>query len=204
MGAAAILVAGCGSDAGSAATTSAATTSTSSSMASSTSSATEKSTVISPSVTATTTVGGGATSLDAQSTAWFETLCTGVAPLADLPAKMSSVSSGQELGTAMTTVGTAFTDTAGKLADQPPPTFEGGQDLAANTQTAMQSFGQTFQDFAARASQLQDGDSAGQQKFLSDFQAAMSQSPIAKMELTPDVQESVKQIPACRALMSSS
>lgn len=161
------------------------------------------STRLTPSVTATTTVGGGATSLDAQSTAWFETLCTGVAPLSDLQQTMGSVSSGQELGNAMTTVGTAFTDTAGKLAGQAPPSFQGGPELAANTQSAMQSFGQTFQDFATRAGQLQDGDTAGQQQFLSDFQSAMSQSPIAKMELTPDVQQAIKQIPACQALMGA-
>jgi len=125
-----------------------------------------------------------------------------VAPLADLQQTMSSVSSGQELGDAMNTVGTAFTDTAGKLADQPPPTFDGGQELATNTQTAMQSFGQTFQDFGARAAQIQDGDQAAQQQFLTDFQAAIGQSPIAQMQLAPEVQQAVKQIPACQTLMA--
>ena len=163
----------------------------------------DPSTGIAVSVTATTTVGGGATTLDAQSTAWFETMCTGVAPLANLEQTMKSVSSGQELGAAMGTLGTAFTDTAGKLANQPPPTFEGGQELASNTQTAMQSFGQTFQDFATRATQIQDGDTAGQQQFLTDFQTALGQSPFTQMKLTPEIQQAVAAIPSCQAVMGT-
>ncbi|WP_420122881.1 hypothetical protein [Nakamurella sp.] len=213
-GVAAVVLAGCGSGTNSAGTTSAAATSSSamssmtsamtsekSSAMSSDSSDSDMSSSLSLSVTATTTVGGGTTSLDAQSTAWFETLCTGVSPLADLEQTMKSVSSGQELGSAMTTVGTAFTDTAAKLADQPAPTFDGGQELASNTQTAMQTFGQTFQDFGARAAQISNSDTAGQQQFLQDFQAALTQSPLAEMKLSPDVQQAVQQIPACQKIM---
>lgn len=207
VGVAAIVLAGCGSGTNSAGTTSAAPatssamTSAMSSMSSEMSSDSDMSSSLSLSVTATTTVGGGTTSLDAQSTAWFETLCTGVSPLADLEQTMKSVSSGQELGSAMTTVGTAFTDTAAKLADQPAPTFEGGEDLASNTQTAMQTFGQTFQDFGARAAKITNDDTAGQQQFLQDFQAALTQSPLAEMKLSPDVQQAVQQIPACQKIM---
>lgn len=211
-GAAAVVLAGCGSGNNAAGTSAAVTSSAVSSMSSAMTSGTssdmsemssdsEMSSSLSLSVTATTTVGGGTTSLDAQSTAWFETLCTGVSPLADLEQTMKSVSSGQELGSAMTTVGTAFTDTAAKLADQPAPTFDGGQELAANTQTAMQTFGQTFQDFGARAAQISNSDTAGQQQFLQDFQAALTQSPLAEMKLSPDVQQAVQQIPACQKIM---
>lgn len=211
-GVAAIVLTGCGSGTDSAGTTSAAATTSASSMSSAMTSAmssrssemtsdSELPTSLSLAVTATTTVGGGTTSLDAQSTAWFETLCTGVSPLADLEQTMKSVSSGQELGSAMTTVGTAFTDTAAKLADQPAPTFEGGQELASNTQTAMQTFGQTFQDFGSRAAQISNGDTAGQQQFAKDFQAALTESPLSQMKLTPEVQQAVQQIPACQKIM---
>lgn len=206
-GMAAIVVAGCSSGSDSAGTATAAPstsamTSATSAMSSDMTADSEPSSSLSLSVTATTTVGGGTTSLDAQSTAWFETLCTGVSPLADLEQTMRSVSSGQELGAAMTTVGTAFTDTAAKLADQPAPTFEGGQELASNTESAMQTFGQTFQDFGARAGQISVDDTAGQQQFLQDFQSALTRSPLAEMKLSPDVQQAVRQIPACQKLMS--
>lgn len=67
----------------------------------------------------------------------------------------------------------------------------------------MQTFGRTFQDFGARAAQISNDDTAGQQQFLTDFQAAIGQSPIAQMKLTPQVQQAVEQIPACRSLMGS-
>lgn len=85
----------------------------------------------------------------------------------------------------------------------PSTSFEGGQELAINTQSGMQAFGQTFLDFGARASQIQGNDPADQQKFLTDFQAAIGQSPIAQMQLSPEVQQAVRQIPACQQLMGS-
>jgi len=85
----------------------------------------------------------------------------------------------------------------------PSTSFEGGQELAINTQSGMQAFGQTFLDFGARASQIQGNDPADQQKFLTDFQAAIGQSPIAQMQLSPEVQQAVRQIPAGQQLMGS-
>jgi hypothetical protein len=160
-----------------------------------TSSAADSMTVPSP----TTTVGGDATTLDAQSTAWFETFCTGLQPLNAL----RNVDSQQGLADAMTQAGQAFQATAAQLATLPPPTFEGGSELSQTSQAAMQSFGQTFTEFGQRVLTIKDGDTAAQQQFQQDLQAAAAESPAAQIKLNPELTKAVQQIPACQTLGSS-
>lgn len=192
---AALLVVGCGSGSG-AATTSSATSAAPTSAATSAdaSGATDVST---PSPT--TTVGGAATTLDAQSTTWFDTMCTGMAPLADL----RDVDSKQELSDAMTAAGQAFQQTGAQLATIPPPTFEGGEELAQTAQTGLQSFGQTFIDFGQRVLEIADGDTAAQEQFKTDLEQAAADSPVAQLQLTPDLAEQVRAIPSCRSLFGN-
>lgn len=191
-----VVLAGCSSGSSSSATTSAATTSsvmTSSAVSSAAGGS-----------GATTTVGGDATEFDAQTVTWFDTMCTGMEPLADLQQSASSLTTTAQLGSAMSTIGTSMTETASKLAALPAPTFEGGDTVAQTVQTGLASFGQTFTDFSKRAAELKDGDTAALQQFQSDLAAEVSKSPIANLDATADVQAAIKQIPSCRPLFGSS
>ena len=132
-----VVLAGCSSGSSSSGTTSAATTSPPAS-----------STVGGSG--ATTTVGGDSTEFDAQTITWFDTMCTGIEPLAELQQSASSLTTTAQLSSAMSTIGTSMTETSSKLAALPAPTFEGGDTVAETVQTGLASFGQTFTDFSKR------------------------------------------------------
>lgn len=143
---------------------------------------------------AATTVGGDVTEFDAQTTTWFDTFCTGMAPLQDL-SNISTATSNQQISDALSTAGTAFQDTAGKLSALPAPTFDGGDQLARTVQSGLESFGQTFVDFSSQAAQLKEGDTAALQQFETDLESEMSQSPIADLQLGAGAQAQAKKIP---------
>ncbi len=212
--AALVLLVGCGSDSSSSGTTTSAAMSATSSAATSSASSAKPSTTKSSSAAAessdeletsfsapspTTTVGGDTTSLDAQSTTWFDTMCTGMAPLTSL----QNVTSQQELSDAMTQAGQAFQATGSQLATLPPPTFDGGTELAQSATSGFQSFGQTFIDFGQKVLDIDDNDTAAQQQFTSDLAAAAATSPVAQIRLTPALTQAVQAIPSCQSLFSS-
>lgn len=188
VGTSLVLLAGCSSGSNSAGTT--ATTSVATSGAANPSDA-------------VTTVGGDTTEFDDRTTTWFDTMCTGMEPLTGLQDGSTPVNSAADLSAAMADVGTSMQDTASQLSALPPPSFEGGDTLASTVQSGLQSFGQTFTDFSTRAAELNDGDTAGQQQFLSDLQAEIADSPIAKLDATPEVQAQIKKIPACQPFFGS-
>lgn len=189
--AAVVLLAGCSSGSNSTGTT---TTSTSASGSAQTSMATSG---------ALTTVGGDVTEFDTQTTTWFDTMCTGIQPLSGLSSSLSTAASTADLSSAMSSVGSAFKDTAAKLQDLPAPTFDGGDALAQTVEQGLQSFGQTFEDFSARAAQLTDGDSAGLQQFQNDLQSELADSPVTQLDATPAVQAEVQKIPSCEPFFGS-
>ena len=203
--AAAVVLAGCGSGSDSAATTSATTAATTSSAATSEATTSEERTsaasVTSPVVSTpspTTTVGGDTTTLDAQSTTWFDTMCSGMQPMTALVS--GDIDSAESFNDAMNTAGKAFQDTGAQLGTIPPPTFEGGEEFAATTSAGFQDFGQTFIDIGQRALEVEDGDTAAQQQLLQDLQSEAVNSPVAQMQLTPQLAEAVQAIPSCQAL----
>ncbi len=205
VAAAVVLLAGCGSGSDSAATTSATTAATTSSAATSEATTSEERTsaasVTSPVVSTpspTTTVGGDTTTLDAQSTTWFDTMCSGMQPMTALVS--GDIDSAESFNDAMNTAGKAFQDTGAQLGTIPPPTFEGGEEFAATTSAGFQDFGQTFIDIGQRALEVEDGDTAAQQQLLQDLQSEAVNSPVAQMQLTPQLAEAVQAIPSCQAL----
>jgi hypothetical protein len=171
--------------------TPAATTSSASSSATTSSSA------------ATTTVGGDTTELDAQTTAWFNTLCKGLSPFADMTAGNLNVTSTEELSALMTSVGEAFTETGAELEQLPPPTFEGGAQVASELQSALQQGGQIFKDYGERAATIPANDEAAGQQFFADFQAELGKLEFANFEPSPAVQEAVQAIPSCAPIFGS-
>jgi hypothetical protein len=208
--AAAVLLAACSSSSDTASsTTAAATSAVSSSPISSTaaSSSAASSTAAASSLSATSTsaitIGGDTTELDAQTATWFDTFCTGMGPLGELQSGASSISSVQQLSEQMTSIGTALTDTGAKLAVLPPPTFEGGDQVAQQLQANMQQGGPVFTEYGQKALQLDPNDQAAGNQFLADFQTATAGLGIANFEPTPEVRQAVRAVPACQTLFGS-
>ena len=109
----------------------------------------------------------------------------------------------QQLSEQMTSIGAALTDTGAKLAALPPPTFEGGQEVAQQLQANMQQGGPVFIDYGQQAMQLDPNDQAAGNQFLADFQAATADLGIANFEPTPAVRQAVRAVPACQTLFGS-
>jgi len=141
--------------------------------------------------------------LDAQTATWFDTFCTGMGPLGELQSGASSISSVQQLSEQMTSIGTALTDTGAKLAVLPPPTFEGGDQVAQQLQANMQQGGPVFTEYGQKALQLDPNDQAAGNQFLADFQTATAGLGIANFEPTPEVRQAVRAVPACQTLFGS-
>ena len=207
---AAVVLAACSSSSDTAgSTTSAVTSSPSSSPAASSSDA--SSTAAASSLSASTsapsssaiTIGGDTTELDAQTATWFDTFCTGMGPLGELQSGASTITSVQQLSEQMTSIGTALTDTGAKLAALPPPTFEGGDQVAQQLEANMQQGGPVFTDYGQKALQLDPNDQAAGNQFLTDFQAATADLGIANFEPTPAVRQAVRAVPACQTLFGS-
>lgn len=212
--AATVLLAACSSSSDTAGSTTAAATSAassspissptaSSSAASSTAAASSLSASTSAPSSSAITIGGDTTELDAQTATWFDTFCTGMGPLGELQSGASTITSVQQLSEQMTSIGTALTDTGAKLAALPPPTFEGGDQVAQQLQANMQQGGPVFTDYGQKALQLDPNDQAAGNQFLADFQAATADLGIANFEPTPAVRQAVRAVPACQTLFGS-
>lgn len=201
---------GATSSADSTTATSAASSATSSADSTESADSTGSSTGASPSLpiegpTATTTVGGDTTTLDEQSTAWFDTACSGLAPLTQLGQSASQVSDPTQLGSILTQLGGAMTTTASSLGSLPPPTFEGGDALAEQTTAALGKFGPSLSALGAKAATLSPTDTAGGQQFLGELQSTFSELPgLLAFDVTPDLQKAIAAVPSCTALVPAS
>jgi len=209
--AAAVLLAACSSSSDTAGSTTSAVTSSPISSPAASSSAASSTAAAASSLSASTsapsssaiTIGGDTTELDAQTATWFDTFCTGMGPLGELQSGASTITSVQQLSEQMTSIGTALTDTGAKLAALPPPTFEGGDQVAQQLQANMQQGGPVFTDYGQKALQLDPNDQAAGNQFLADFQAATADLGIANFEPTPAVRQAVRAVPACQTLFGS-
>lgn len=203
--AAAVLLAACSSSSDTASSTTAAATSavSSSPISSPAASSSLSGTSTSAPSSSAITIGGDTTELDAQTATWFDTFCTGMGPLGELQSGASSISSVQQLSEQMTSIGTALTDTGAKLAALPPPTFEGGDQVAQQLQANMQQGGPVFTEYGQKALQLDPNDQAAGNQFLADFQTATAGLGIANFEPTPEVRQAVRAVPACQTLFGS-
>jgi len=203
--AAAVLLAACSSssDTASSATAAAISAVSSSPISSPAASSSLSGTSTSAPSSSAITIGGDTTELDAQTATWFDTFCTGMGPLGELQSGASSISSVQQLSEQMTSIGTALTDTGAKLAALPPPTFEGGDQVAQQLQANMQQGGPVFTEYGQKALQLDPNDQAAGNQFLADFQTATAGLGIANFEPTPEVRQAVRAVPACQTLFGS-
>ncbi len=173
-------------------------TASSSAASSSSSSASESSS--SSSTSSASGSGSSTVQVDAETAAWFETFCGGLAPFGELASGNVNAETPEELGTLLGTIGQAFTDTGAELETLPPPTFSGGAELATTLQTNMKEGGQIMLDFADRAATLSPTDQAGGQQFVTDFQNAIGSLDIAKFEPTAEAKAAANAVPACQEL----
>lgn len=151
---------------------------------------------------ATTTVGGGVTELDAQSVTWFSTFCGGFSGLADLQSQGSNLNSPAAVGQFFGKIGQAMSDTSQKLQSVPPPTFEGGDQLASTATDVFNKIGPAFTQFGQQAATIDPNDKAALQQFGSQLQEQLgSLKDVQAIQLSPDVKAAVeKQVPECAIL----
>lgn len=181
-----------------------------SSSGSSTSSSTVASTTTAASTSAGSSANGGAApaELDAQSTTWFETLCSGVAPVAEL-AKTADTSglsdaAAQQKGVELITqFGAALSDTGATLADTPPPTFDGGEEFATTMSNGLTESGSQMADLAKSFGSIDPTDTAALEEAVAslpdDLSAAVA--PLSAIgDLDAGVSAAAQEIPSCQQL----
>ncbi|MBM9467411.1 hypothetical protein [Nakamurella leprariae] len=211
-----LVLAGCGSDdPAPASSNSAPSSSSSSSEASSSAPSTSSSgSASSSSSSAAQTAGGDTTELDAQSAAWFETACDGLAPIAEIPDQVTTITSGAsdtpearqqalaQLGQILTQTGDGLVNTGDTLADTPPPTFENGEALAQSGVDAMRTIGTEFQRFGAEIPQIDVNDPAAAQQKFTEFGQTMEQagSTITDFDVPATLRSAIGELPACEPI----
>lgn len=189
-----LLVAGCSSnESGTPSTTAAATSTAASSSAAS----------------AGTSAGGvAAAELDAQTVAWFEVLCNGAAPIAELASTADTTGltdaeaqlEGVEL---LNGISAAFADTGAALEGTPPPTFDGGDEFASTMASGLTESGTKVADLAASLGAIDPTDSAALEQAVTELpdELTTALSPLAALgDLDPAISAAAQEIPACAAL----
>lgn len=187
-----------GSTSGGTTSSAASSSATSSSLSSSSSAVSSPDDTTSSAASSPAGTGGATGDVDAETVAWFDTFCTGIAVFADLGE--NEPDSPEELGQQLTTVGTSFTDTAADLKTLPPPTIEGGNELAQQLIGNMEEAGPVFTDFGQRVAQIDASDQVAGEQFQKDFEAAVSDLDIATFEPNAAARSAVADIPSCDVL----
>lgn len=219
LAAAALLVlAGCGSETGGTAAPAAGSSSNVSQSSSATTSDTASSdgtetsgTETSDPETSDTSAGGGSTgagSADQQSVAWFETLCSGVAPLKDLQNVGSEIDQADPLGSLkkiapkFSAAGKSLVETAAKLKDLPAPTFDGGDTYAKQVTESFGTIGQKLVDLGGKLVDLDPSDPSAASE-LTDIGTTLTDAskPLQQLgDLPADGKAALAAAPACQAL----
>ncbi|SDO90144.1 hypothetical protein SAMN04515671_2301 [Nakamurella panacisegetis] len=160
----------------------------------------------------TSSSGRGSSGLDAQSTRWFDTLCTGFLPLADLSKLGDTVSAAKDLKTAQQEVvtlfsraGASFTDTAKSLAGLPAPTIQGGAQVAAKVQPVLVKLGSTLTAAAREVAAVDVTTNPTElQTVLTDTATQISTMSSAvnldSVTASPQAQTAIEAIPSCQKL----
>jgi hypothetical protein len=158
----------------------------------------------------TTTLGGDATGIDAQTTAWFDTFCTALAPVKDLTGLQSQIDPSdpkktlQVVAGAMTKMGSAFTDAATELKDAPPPTFDGGAEFAGKIVTSFGDLGPKFTQIGeefAKADPTDPSSLTALSGLQSDLQEAVKPlQELQNIKVSDAVSQGIAAIPSCAKL----
>jgi len=210
LAAGALLVAGCGSGGGGSTSRSPTPAATSSVAASEVSGSgvglAPDTAEPAPAMTATAST---AAVLDAQSTAWFDALCTQIAPIRAVQ-NLGGDSSGQDAArrwqaklAALRTLSQAFSATSTTLAPTPPPTIEGGADFAEKLTKGLSTAASTLSDATDKLDAVDPTDAsalaAAQPVFKINVLKAVAALQTVS-QLDPAVVTAVRGIPSCQDL----
>jgi hypothetical protein len=156
----------------------------------------------------TITVGGG--DLDAQSAAWFNTFCAGMAPLAELDDTMTTVDPNdpQKMRDSyvsyFNTLGDAMINTSDRLKSTPPPTFDKGPEIADKIVTALGKAGPAIKESATKLESADITDAASLTEAMDSASQTMSSQmddlSLDGYELDPKTEAAVENLPACAVL----
>ena len=141
---------------------------------------------------------GRGSAIDAQTTAWFTTLCTGLAPLNSLSSLLPSAGGGipdtGSFGTRITGIGMELKSTSFALKTQPPPTFPGGAAYAAKATGALTQLGAAFSDAGPKIGR-------GNLFALAQLAGTANSAPVHDLQsltVDPATAAAITAIPACR------
>jgi hypothetical protein len=190
--------------------------STGESTAASTDQSTEESTVASTdqstesSDTKPTKTLGADTVMDAKTTKWFSTFCTGMVSMSSVTGFTPDTSSPDKLKTQIVNlyskIGTAFTTTAANLKPLPAPSFTGGEEFASTLVDGMATSGKAFLSNAAKVKAADPKNKAAFGTLMGEVAKDMSNAtkPLAdlfnKVQADPAMVKGVQSIPACQKL----
>ncbi|MBM9468824.1 hypothetical protein [Nakamurella leprariae] len=158
------------------------------------------------SVPTTRTLDGGA-ELDDQTTTWFATFCSGVSEFQTALGSMNA-DTPAEAGQGMAQTGQQLTELGERLADTPPPTFDGGADYAAQTATGFQELGPALTRLGQQAGELDPDDEAAAQAWAAQVDReltplASSMQGLDGIDMAPDTEQALLRIPECAALSNA-
>ncbi len=158
----------------------------------------------------TTTLGGDATGIDQQTTQWFDTFCTSLAPVKDLQNLQSKIDASDPKKTlaavslAMTKLGSAFSDASSKLKDAPKPTFDGGAEFADKIVSSFNELGPKFTTLGEKFAKADPTDPSSLSELStlsSDLQDAVKPlQELQNIQVTPAISQGIAAIPSCQAL----
>lgn len=147
--------------------------------------------------------------LDAQSAAWFDALCTEIAPITavqnvgDDAAGQSAAARWQAKLDALHTLSQAFSATSARLAASPPPTFNGGADFAEKLTTGLSTAASSLSDAADKLDAVDPNDASALAAAQPVFKINVLQAVAALQtvsQLDPAVVAAVRGIPSCQTL----
>ena len=156
-----------------------------------------------------TSSAGTVALLDAQSVAWFDALCSEIAPITavqnigDDPPGQDAATRWQSKLTALRTLSQAFSATSTRLAATEPPTFDGGPGFAEKLTTGLSDAAATLSAAADKLDGVDPTDAtalaAAQPVFKINVLEAVSALQ-AVYQLDPSVVAAVRGIPSCQSL----
>ena len=155
----------------------------------------------------TITLGDG--SLDARTSAWFETLCTGLTPVKNATGLTGGGSSDPktQLDTsvaAFDSIGDALIATASSLGALPAPTSAHGDEIASTVVTVLSTAGPEVKAAAKTLSETAPTDgatvTAAIQQAVTRMTNSVSGLDAATYKLDPGTEAAIHRIPSCAAI----
>jgi hypothetical protein len=148
--------------------------------------------------------------LDARTITWFETLCTGLAPVKDAGTSITGGASSDPKAQldasvgAFNSIGDALSATASSLKGLPAPTFDQGDQIASTMVTVLTRAGPEVKESAQKLSATPPTDeatvTAAIQQAATEMTNSVSGLNAATYQLDKHTLAAIKAIPSCAAM----